>query len=99
MDWWQLAALIAAVVVPIAVALHKSGQSRSERNVKRLDDHIAEDVKAHERLAKLETKVDRLEVEVDGIRKRLHDSLDHLKRGLWDLFQDFKAEVLRLIGK
>ena len=110
MDWWQFVAIVVAIVVPVGLAIHAAGRARSERNVKRLDDHIAEDVKAHERLARLETKVDTLETEVDGLRKRFHDTWDAAKRGTWELLDEhrekmadalaaFKAEIMRLIGK
>ena len=110
MDWWQFVAIVVAIIVPVGLAIHKAGQGRSERNIKRLDDHIAEDVKAHERIARLETKVEKIEAEVDTLRKRFHDTWDAAKRGTWELVDEhrekmadalsaFKAEIMRLIGK
>jgi len=46
---------------------------RAERNEKVLAEHIREDVLAHERLRAVETKVDNLEREVNGLRERWHD--------------------------
>lgn len=110
MDWLAFASIVVGVIVSVGIAIHKAGQARSERNIKRLDDHIAEDVKAHERIVRLETKVERLEGEVDSLRKRFHDVVDAAKRGSWELINDhrekinealaaFKAEIMRLLGK
>jgi hypothetical protein len=98
-EWWQFVGLVVAVVVPVGLAIHGAGKARSDRNEKRIDDHVADDTKAHERLARLETKVEHLEVEVLSLRKRFHDSVDDAKKLMWKLYEEFMAEVRRLIKK
>jgi F0F1-type ATP synthase membrane subunit b/b' len=83
-------------LVGIIYAYLRATQTKTDD---RLDKHIEHDVEAHERLAKLETKVERIEIELDGVRKRLHDAMDDAKRLMWELYEEFKAEVRRLIGK
>jgi phage shock protein A len=97
--WLTLIGIIAAIVVPIGLAIHAAGRARSRENVERLDRHIEEDVKAHERLARLETKIDRIEIEQDGIRKRFHDFRDGTMRDAWQLFQDWKSEMVHRFGR
>ena len=96
---WQLAgiivAIVGAVVVPIALAIHQAGRSRSERNEKRIDDHVSEDIKAHERLARVETRVDRLERETENLRTRWHDLRDDTLRKAFELFTEWKDEIVR----
>lgn len=79
MEPW-LWAIAVSVVSGLIAIIYWSGQQRddkqddrAERNEKVLADHIREDVSAHERLRAVETKVDNLEREVNGLRERWHD--------------------------
>lgn len=83
-------------LVGVIYGILRSTQTKTDE---KLDQHITQDVEAHERLARLETKVETLEEEVTSLRKRFHDLYDYVMRGVGALIQDFKAEILRLIGK
>lgn len=94
MEWWQFVGIVVAVVVPVGIALHASGRAR-------MDQHIAEDVKAHERIVRVETMVERHADEIDKLRKGQHDFKDEIKKGVWELLEDrfdrFRDEVRRLL--
>lgn len=84
---WRAITIVVSIVgglIAVVYGLHRSTQSKLERKV---DDHDA-------RLAKVETKVERIEDEVDGLRKRWHDLRETTLRELWELFHE-KLEALR----
>lgn len=83
-------------LVGVVYAYLRSTQTKTDE---RLEAHVKQDIEAHERLARLETKVETLESEVSNLRKRFHDTLDQAKKLMYELYSEFKAEVLRLIGK
>jgi hypothetical protein len=89
-EWLPLLGIVVAIVVPIGLAVHRAGRARSERNAERLDAHIVEDVKAHERLAKVETRVERLEIEQERTRDAVHDLRDTLPQKVKELVEWFK---------
>lgn len=79
MEPW-LIALAVSIVGGLVGIIYWAGQSRDdkqdarhERSEKALADHVREDVSAHERLRAVETKVESLEREVNGLRERWHD--------------------------
>ncbi len=89
MEWLPLLGIAVAVVVPVGLAIHHAGRARSERNAERLDAHIVEDVKAHERLAKVETRVERLEIEQERTRDSIHNVRDTLPQKVKELVEWF----------
>lgn len=83
-------------LVGIIYAFLRTTATKTETKLDEVVDDIA-DVK--QRLTKVETKVERIESEVDSLRKRFHDLYDYTLRGVGTLLQDFKSEVMRLLGK
>jgi hypothetical protein len=97
--WLTLTGIVVAIVVPIGLAIHAAGRARSTANQKRLDDHITEDVRAHERIARLETKMDRVEEEVAGLRQRYHNFRSDVMKDVWDLVQRLKADLVTMFRR
>lgn len=71
----------AAVIIPVALALVGAiwllFRAKVERAEKAIDDHIKDDVKAHERIAVLESKAERTDQDIGdhdkGLRGTLHE--------------------------
>lgn len=106
MDWLQLVGIIAAVVVPVGLAIHRAGQARSDREARRLDQHVAEDVVDHERIARLEEriernaeKIDRHDDELRLMRERYHNFRDDLTRYIGAKLDEAVATVRRVLGR
>lgn len=101
MEWYQFVGVVVAIVVPVGLAIHTAGRLRAERDAKRLDDHIAACLLQHERQVRNETVTERLEKEVDDLRKDRHDFKDENKRATYDLMTDrldrFRDEVRQII--
>lgn len=81
----------------------RSRQDRTdERQIndeKRMEEHFMDDNAAHERLTRVETKVEGLEKEVRHTRDRVHDIIDELPqkiivtiRQVWALLKSEKGE-------
>ena len=85
-------AVLAALVGVIYVTLVKRGESTD----KKLSNHISEDVQAHERIAKLETKVEHAEDEIEGIRERWHNFRNGTLR---DYAEIALEKAKRLVGR
>lgn len=70
-----------AIIIPVAIALIGAiwllFRAKVERAERAIDDHIKEDIKAHERIAVLESKAERTDRDVgdheSGIRGELHE--------------------------
>lgn len=70
-----------AIIIPVALALISViwflFRAKVERAEKAIDDHVKEDVKAHERIAVLESKAERTDKDIGnhetGIRGELHE--------------------------
>lgn len=94
MEPWVWALIVPAALAFIGAfwALVRRG---SERNEKRLDDHIREDVAAHERLRAVETKVDNLEREVSSLRERWHELRNEVSQTLASWYNS----VIQMIKK
>ena len=76
---WAIAATVALAIAGLILRLASRQPDRTE---KRLDDHIAEDVKVHERVVKIETKVDTLEAEVRSLREMRHEIIENVTKSL-----------------
>jgi molecular chaperone GrpE (heat shock protein) len=66
-------AIVFAVFAGLVGVIYFTLVKRDESTDKKLSNHINEDIQAHERIAKLETKVERAEDEIEGIRERWHN--------------------------
>lgn len=93
MDAWQIISLAVIVVCALVGVIYWAGQNRddkqdvrAERNETSLRDHIKDDVRAHERLTAVETKVANIEGEVKGLREKWHDLRGELTSWYSDLF-------------
>ena len=76
---WAVAVPIALALIGLIARLASRGPDRTE---KRLDDHIAEDVKVHERVVKIETEVSTLKEEVRSLREMRHEILENVTKTL-----------------
>lgn len=89
---WPIALTILLALLGALWALFRRGVDRTER---RLDEHIREDIQAHERLRALETKVESHEREIASIRERWHDMRSEISTTLGNWF----VTVMKAIGK
>lgn len=76
---WAIAVTVALAIAGLIVKLATRGPDRTE---KRLDEHIAEDVKVHERVVKVETEVDTLKDEVRSLREMRHEIIENVTKSL-----------------
>ncbi len=97
--WATVVAIVVAIVVPVGISIARSARARRDRDTKRLDDHITEDIKAHERIARIEIRVDRLEQEQDSMRRRFHDFRENTLKELWQLFADWKDQIIAMFKR
>lgn len=99
-DWLAIIAICVAIFVPVGLAINAAGRARSERNIKRLDEHIAEDVKAHERVARLEERTDRHEHELERLRNWKHSDLrDETRKDVFQIMAWWKEDVLKSLRR
>lgn len=84
---WGLVATIILGLVGVVFTFLRGQDARTDE---RLDKHITADVEAHERLARLETKVETLDVEVKTMRERYHDFRDTLTRYIGDKLDEIR---------
>lgn len=70
-------AMIVTVALSLIGAIWLLFRAKVERAEKAIDDHIKDDVKAHERIAVLESKADRTDKDIgdheSGIRGEVHE--------------------------
>lgn len=85
-EWIILAATIVCTLIGV---IYWAGQSRDDkqdvrfdRAEKSLDEHAKEDASMHERIVRVETKVETLETEVGKLRDMRHDILEHTTRAI-----------------
>jgi hypothetical protein len=83
-------------LIGVVYQLTRSAQVKTDEKVEAVKDDVG-DLKQD--IAQLKTRVEHLEIEVHGLRKRFHDSVDSAKKLMWELYQEFMAEVRRMIGK
>lgn len=89
---WPIAIGICISLLGGFYALFRKGTDRTEE---RLDEHVKDDIQAHERLKAVEIKVDQLEREVAGIRERWHDLRSEISQTLAGWYM----QVVKMIGK
>jgi hypothetical protein len=80
MDPWQIISVAVGIVCTLIGIIYYAGQHRDDKqderatgNEKAFDEHVRDDVAAHERLRAVETEVANLKAEVSGLRQRWHD--------------------------
>lgn len=86
LEW--LAGISFAAICGLIGIIYAAMRARQDRQDGRLEHHIDEDVKVHERVAIIESKVGRIESEHQGISDRLHNHGHDIQRLLGRLFKD-----------
>lgn len=86
LEW--LAGLSFAAIFGLIGIIYAAVRSRQDRQDGRLEHHIDEDVKVHERVSVIESKVVQLEREQGGMRTRLHDLASDVTKIVGRLFKD-----------
>jgi len=76
-------------------ARQDKAEERQERADTRLTVHVNEDITVHERVVRLETKVETLEVEVTKVRDMRHEIMTHTTEAL----SGWYANVVDTLGK
>lgn len=82
-------AIVVTVALAILGALWALFRKTTDRTEERLDKHIEEDTRVHERVSVLESKTERMEKQIDGqggIIDRLHKHGNDITRALGKLF-------------
>lgn len=81
--------LAAGIVCALVGIIYWAGQGRDdkqdarfERDEKAVSDHIKEDASMHERIVRVETKVETLEAEVGKIRDMRHEIIEHTTKAI-----------------
>lgn len=85
---WAIVITVGLSILGAFWALVRKGNERTES---RLDEHIKEDVKVHERVAVVESKVEGLQKMMDGehgVIKRLHAHGTNITKILGRLFKE-----------
>jgi hypothetical protein len=102
MEAWQIAASAFAVICGLVGIIYWAGQNRDDKqdarfttNETNLKEHIREDIRAHERLTAVETKVEHLQSEVGKLRDMRHEIIEQCTRALADWY----SKVIEMINK
>jgi predicted RNase H-like nuclease (RuvC/YqgF family) len=82
---WLGGAAIGIIVALVGV-IWRTTEKRSDRQDDRFHNHVNDDVKAHERLARLEQQVETHEKEITGLRNRIHALKDDVAEKLHKWF-------------
>lgn len=93
------------IVISVALALlgvlWKLVSLSIERVERRLDTHIAEDVKVHERVVRLETRGETDAKEITELRERTrgmkHDIMNEVTKTMLGWYNDIIERLLRLL--
>lgn len=102
MDPWQVIGIAVAIVCALIGVIYLAGQSRDDKQDARADkdeqalrEHARDDVRAHERLTAVETKVETLTTEVRSLREMRHDIIEQVSHSLASWYTD----ILKTIDK
>lgn len=106
METWQiLSGVVFVIVCGLVGVIYYAGQSRDDKQDRRADrnersiaDHIRDDTQAHERLTRVETKVDALQTEVRSLRDMRHEIMEHTSHALASWYQKI-VEMISKLGK
>lgn len=102
MESWQVFVISLGVIGSLIGVIYWAGQNRDDKQDARFDqneanlkEHIREDIRAHERLTAVETKVEHLQTEVRSLRNMRHEIIEQCSRSLADWY----AKVIEMISK
>lgn len=94
--------IAAGIVCALVGVIYLAGQGRDDkqdvrfdRNEKDFSEHVKEDALMHERIVRVETKVEALETEVSKLREMRHDIMKHTTEALASWY----ASVVDIVGK
>ena len=101
MEPWQQWSLIAGAFGALLGIIWKLVTLAIARIEKRLEDHIAEDIKVHERVVRLETRGETDEKEITELRERTrnmrHDILGEVTKMMLGWYNDAVERLIRMI--
>lgn len=102
MDAFGVAGIAITIIGGLVGVIYLAGQHRDDKQDARFDtdeatlkEHVRDDVKAHERLVVVETKVESLETEVKALRDMRHQIIEHCTKALAEWYQ----KVVEMIAK
>jgi hypothetical protein len=97
-----VAGIAISVIGGLIYVIYLQGQHRDDKqderaagNEKAFDEHVRDDVAAHERLRAVETEVANLKAEVSGLRQRWHD----LRSEITHTLSTWYVEIIEKIKK
>jgi predicted nucleic acid-binding Zn-ribbon protein len=100
MDAWQIIGTAVVVICGLVGVIYWSGQSRddkqdtrAERNEKAFNEHVRDDMAAHERLRAVETEVATLKAEVKSLREKWHDLRSEVTHTLATWYTDIVGKI------
>jgi hypothetical protein len=100
MDLWQILAVAVGIVCGLVGVIHYDGKRRDDKqderatdNERAFDEHVRDDVAAHERLRAVETEVANLKAEVSGLRQRWHDLRGEITHTLASWYADIMGKI------
>lgn len=106
MDAAWIAGIAASIICGLIGIIYLAGQNRDdkqdarfERDEESLNDHIRDDTAMHERLVRVETKVDTLKEEVEKIRDMRHEILEHTTKAISEWYISIMEHVRKLIDQ
>lgn len=101
-----LIGIAVTIVCGLIAVIYFAGQSRDdkqdarfERNERGASDHVREDASMHERVVRVETKVEALEEEVGKLRDVRHEILERTTRVLSEWYVSIMDQVRKLIDQ
>lgn len=92
---WAVLVTAISIIGTLVGAIWLLLRAKVERNDSKIDEHIKDDIEAHERLKAVETKVENLEREVMGLRERWHDLRNEISHTLASWY----TSVIQMINK
>lgn len=102
MDIQWIIGIAVTIVCGLIGVIYLAGQSRDdkqdarfERDEQVFNAHSKEDASMHERIVRVETKVENLESEVEKLRDMRHEILSHTTEAI----SSWYANVVEMVGK
>jgi chromosome segregation ATPase len=91
---WVVLVAALSVIGALIGAIWLLLRAKVERLEARLDEHVRDDINAHERLKAAETKIESLDREVTGLRERWHDLRNEISQTL----SSWYMSVIKMVG-
>lgn len=102
MEPWQWGAIVIPIGLTLVGVIWKLVSLAIARIEKRLDEHIAEDIKVHERVVRLETRGEVDNREITELRERTrnmrHDILGEVTKMLLGWYSDAVERLMKLFS-